>query len=106
MNSTQMAEMFCGRCLVNLIITFLRRIFLYQYNFFRHSELEIALAKSSFKCMKNNLEKIGTIGVKRKVSHLTQSYSGEVITQTTFKKIIKVKKLFKSSTQGGGGGGD
>ena len=33
-NSTQVAIMVCGRCLVNLMITFWRRIFLHKYNYF------------------------------------------------------------------------
>ena len=43
-NSTQIIKMLFSRCLVNLIITFLRRIFCKNIIIFRHLELEIALA--------------------------------------------------------------
>ena len=43
-HSTQNAEMFCDRCLVNLLIHF-KDVFVHNNNnFFRHLELEIALA--------------------------------------------------------------
>ena len=45
-NSTRIVKMFCGRCSVNLIITFWRCVLFINIFLFRHLELEIALAIS------------------------------------------------------------
>ena len=56
-NFTGMAKIVCGRCLVNLKIKFLRRLFLHKCIFFFHFELEIALAitaENEWKIVQNN----------------------------------------------------
>ena len=64
-NLTQVAEMFSGRCLVNLIITFRRCIyFCINIIIFRHLEQEIALAIPAPNEGKIVLSKFGSIKVK------------------------------------------
>ena len=59
-NST-LSAMFCGRCLVNLILTFWRCIYFYKYNYFSSFGAGNCVSNSSFKWMKKSLKKIGSI---------------------------------------------
>ena len=59
--STRITQMLCGRCLVSLIITFWRRIFLHKYYYFSSFGAGNCVSNSSFKWMKNSLKKIGSI---------------------------------------------
>ena len=43
-NSTRIAKLFCGECLVNEILHLEYVQFLHKYNYFCHLKLEIALA--------------------------------------------------------------
>ena len=63
-NSTRIAKMFCDRCLVNLILTFWRCIFVHKNNNFSSFGAGNCVSNSSFKWIKNSLEKIGSIKVK------------------------------------------
>ena len=64
-NSTQVVKLFYGRCLVNLIITFRRRIFLHKYNYVSSFGAGNCVSNSSFKWMKNSPKQLGSIRVKR-----------------------------------------
>ena len=55
-NGTRVPEMFCGRSLVNLIITLWRRISCRKYKYFSSFGAGNFVSNSSFKWMKNNLK--------------------------------------------------
>ena len=58
-NATLVAKMFSGRWLVNLIITFFKRIFLHRYDYFSSFGAGNCVSNSSFKWTKNNLKQSG-----------------------------------------------
>ena len=70
-NSTQIAKMFCGRCLVTLIITFWRRIFLHKCNYFLSFGAGNCVSNSSFKWVKNSPEQFGSIRVNNIIIKFT-----------------------------------
>ena len=62
-NSIQIAKMFRGRCLVNLIITLWRCIFLHKYKYFSSFKAGNCVSNSSSKWMKNSPKQFGCINV-------------------------------------------
>ena len=70
-NPIRIAKIFCGRCLVNLIITFWRSIFFHKYKYFSSFGAGNCASNSSFKWMKNSLKKSGSVRVKQ-TSHCTK----------------------------------
>ena len=70
--------MFCGRCLVDLRITFWRRIFLHKYNYFSSFGAGICVSNSSFKWMKNSPEQFGSMRVSKVMTLLSRHKVGNL----------------------------
>ena len=63
-NSTKVVKMLRGRCLVNMIITFWKRILLRKYNYFSSFGTGNCTSNFSFKWMKNSRKQLGSIKVQ------------------------------------------
>ena len=62
-NSTRIAKMFCGRCLVYIIITFWRCFVFHKHIYFSSFGAGNCVSNSSSKWKKNSVKEIGSIRV-------------------------------------------
>ena len=117
-NLSQISLKNCSRCIVSLIITFWRRIFVHKYNYFSSFLAGNCVSDSSFKWMKNSPKQLGSIRVflclDSKCAYVSHFYPLEVVgrcDETSWEASCSLRKYFfpyrnYTCQQDGWGGGD